>query len=433
MSNKKLLILMILSVFMISVVISAVSAESVLDEKAVVSNGGNAITPLSDDGYSIQDSSYSDSSNYASGNVETTVDDEDGENSYYDGGGEDYGDAGDGAGEESSEYAGELQAYNMTIKYGDWSEVTVYLADNDGNPIVWGDDVVTLKWSDGTKTPLYDNDMYNLEELADEINYGIIDLDVYYFWLNDDDYDWEGYSDYINKPVGTYSVTAFCDDYYNIKPVTFTVKITKGTVKVIPKVYHSAKGDYATLRCTVVNSYGLPVDEGTVTFKINGKEYTVKVRYGVASKKIKLNKAKTYKYTATFNGKNYYSKSASSKIYVYKTSKKVRTFKIGKYKVVVPLSKYKKLINAKNTNKRIRYTFYTGKKITQKVKMDGKWKTKRNVKVNFCISYGGKTGSQDCYANRYCIYLDTKYQNPGYDDFKPVLSGYKSRTLISSF
>ena len=158
----------------------------------------------------------------------------------------------------------------------------------------------------------------------------------------------------------------------------------------------------------------------------------MKVRNGVATKKVKLSKSKTYKYTATFNGKNYYSKSASSKVYVYKISKKARTFKLGKYKVVVPLAKYKKLINAKNTNKLIGYRFYTGKKITQKVKMGHKWVTKKKVKVYIEINYGGKNGGQCGIPNKYTMFTDTNYQNPGYDGCKPWLTAHKSRALISN-
>ena len=370
-------------------------------------------------------SSYSDSesSSEASYSDDSYYDDD-----YYDD--DDYDDDSD----ETSEYDGEFQVENINQKYDGWGEVTVYLIDNDGNPLILGDDAVTLHWSDGTKTKLYDYDISNLEMIADEINDGIVDESVYDYWLNiDEEYSWEGYSDFTWKPVGTYTVTAVCtDDNYNIKPATFTVKITKGTVKVTPKVYHSTSGSYATLKCTVKDSYGEYVDEGTVTFKINGHSYKVKVRDGVATKKVKLSKSKTYKYTATFNGKNYYSKSASSKVYVYKISKKARTFKIGKYKVVVPLAKYKKLINAKNTNKLIDYCFYTGKKITQKVKINGKWKTKKKVKVYININYGGKTGGQCGVPNKYAIYADTIYQTPGYDGCKPWLSGYKARALISN-
>ena len=116
----------------------------------------------------------------------------------------------------------------------------------------------------------------------------------------------------------------------------------------------------------------------------------------------------------------------------YKTSKKARTFKLGKYKIVVPLAKYKKLINAKNTNKLIGYRLYTGKKITQKVKMGSKWKTKKKVKVYINIDYGGKTGGQCGVPNKYSMFTFTYYQTPGYDGCKPWLTAHKSRALISN-
>ena len=391
-------------------------------------SGGGFSSSDSCDSSSSSESSSSSSSSNSEISYDLTDDYYDDYDDYYDG------DYDNDNVDETPEYDGEFEVENINMKYDCWGkEITVWLKDNEGNPLILGDDMVTLHWSDGTKIKLYDNDMVNLESIAEDLYYGYVNEDVYYDWLYDDSYDWEGYSIYTYKPVGTYTVTAVCnDDYYNIKPATFTVKITKGTVKVTPKVYHIAKGGYATLKCKVMDSYGQEVDEGTVTFKINGHSYTVKVRDGWATKKVKLNKAKTYKYTATFTGKNYYSKSASSKVYVYKTSKKARTFKLGKYKIVVPLAKYKKLINAKNTNKLISYSFYTGKKITQKVKMGSKWKTKKKVKVYINIGYGGKTGGQCGVPNKYSMFTFTYYQTPGYDGCKPWLTAHKSRALISN-
>lgn len=442
--KKKYLILTLISILFLLTLTTVCAADNNTEIQSVNDDSGlNAqINDKLESGSSYSsssDSSSSSSSSSESGSESGYVLDDTSESSgsiyddeYFDD--EDLEDDDDYSDDETSEYDGEFQVENITIKYDGYGEVTVYLVDNDGNPLILGDDAVSLHWSDGTVTKLYDNDMVNLEILADEINYGIVDPDVYDYWLNvDDEYYWEGYSIFTWKPVGTYTVTAVCDDDYNIKPATFTLKITKGSVKLTPKVYHSASGDYATLKCTVKDSYGQYVDEGTVTFKINGKSYKVKVQDGVATKKVKLTKAKTYKYTATFNGDNYYSKSASNKVYVYKTTKKARTFKIGKYKVVVPLAKYKKLINAKNTNKLVSYSFYTGKKITQKVKINGKWKTKKKVKVYISIEYGGKTGGQNGVANKYSIFAYTYYQSPGYDGCKPWLSGYKSRALISGF
>lgn len=334
----------------------------------------------------------------------------------------------------TSGYDGEFVVKNFKMKYGSGLSVHVWLKDRYDDLLLLGDNAITLHWNDSTETKLIESavwDSYDLEEF--DVNLDNLDEESY--WTYDGEFCvWRGYFTYIAKPIGNYSVTAVCNDrYYNIEPATFSVNIIKGTVKLTPKVYHSASGDYAILKCNVVNSYDQRVFEGTVTFKINGQSYKVKVKNGVATKKVKLTKAKVYEYTATFNDDNYDSKSASSKIYVYKTSKKARTFKIGKYKVVVPLAKYKKLIDAKNTNKITYYHLYTGKKITQKVKIDGKWKTKKNVKVYIDIEYGGKTGSQGSLPNKYSICLETYYQSPVSDDCKPWLSGYKLKSLISDF
>ena len=60
-----------------------------------------------------------------------------------------------------------------------------------------------------------------------------------------------------------------------------------------------------------MTSGGKKVNEGKVTFKINGKTYKATVKNGIATKKVKLSKVKTYKYTAKFNGANY---KASKKV-----------------------------------------------------------------------------------------------------------------------
>ena len=103
-----------------------------------------------------------------------------------------------------------------------------------------------------------------------------------------------------------------------------------------------------------------------------------KLKNGVATKKIKIKKTGTYKYTAELTDNNYKnSKTGKAKLFVYSASKKARTFKVKGYKIIVPLSKYKKLVEAKNTGKSVSYYIKSNKHIKQqirKMKTTTKWK-----------------------------------------------------------
>lgn len=165
--------------------------------------------------------------------------------------------------------------------------------------------------------------------------------------------DGEGHGQ-IYADVGTYNAELkqwdFIDSSYNVKPVFFNVKVTKAPVKLTANKWISTTKQYATLKVTVKDEHNWPVEEGTVKFTINGKSYNVKVKNGVATKKIKLTKAKTYTYKAIFSSKNYKTKSISSKVYV-KKAKKYYTFKVSKFKGKISYNKYVKLIQAKNSKK----------------------------------------------------------------------------------
>ncbi len=170
------------------------------------------------------------------------------------------------------------------------------------------------------------------------------------YYLEDEDC---GYG-FVEKGVGKYCVTlkalGFSDTPYKIKPVTFNVKIIKAPVKLTAKKWVTTTKEYATLKVIVKNKYNCKISEGTVKFSINGKTYDAKVNNGVATKKIKLSKAKTYTYRATFTSKNYKSKTVSSKIYV-KKAKKYYSFKANKYSGKITYKNYIQLINAKNNGR----------------------------------------------------------------------------------
>lgn len=107
-------------------------------------------------------------------------------------------------------------------------------------------------------------------------------------------------------PVGKYVVKITHDDTKDNVTATSVSKvlsILKTTTKVTAKKATAYKGYKITLKAVLSKTKnGKKVNEGKVKFKVNGKTYTVKVKNGVATKKIKLTKVKTYKYTAQFLG-----------------------------------------------------------------------------------------------------------------------------------
>lgn len=207
---------------------------------------------------------------------------------------------------------------DVNVKYTTYDELKVHLVDGNGEDISVNE--VHVNWSNKEKDVMFE----------DEVGQ---------------------YSCFIDKNVGNYKATiTLKDSYYTANPVTVNVKVLKANVKLTAKKWVSTAKQYTTLKVLVKDHNGYDVDEGTVKFTINGKKYTVKVKDGVAVKKIKLTKAKNYAYKATFTAKNYNSKSVSSKVYV-KKAKKYYTLKYGKYSVKLPYKKYVKLLDAKNKNK----------------------------------------------------------------------------------
>ena len=238
-------------------------------------------------------------------------------------------------------------------------------------------------------------------------------------------------------PVGTHKMKISLDDEkYMADPIYVYVKILKSTPTLTAKKWYSTPKKYVTLRVEVEDKDQAGwIDEGTVTFKINGKSYTVKVHGGDAIKKIKINKAGTYTYTATFKNSNHYTKTVKQKVYVFSTSKKSRTFKIGKYKTVLSKNRYIKLVNAKNNGKGVFFELNTNKFIKQRYRdyygNSGKYVYKNvNARIIFYIAYGGKQGLQGAMPNKYSMYFTTHYQGP--DMFcTPAVIGNKQSSLIN--
>lgn len=294
-------------------------------------------------------------------------------------------------------YDSEFIADDFTAKYGSSNDYKVLLVDGNGDGIA-GENV-SLIWADGNESPM--------NELKDV----------------------SGYGTHITRDAGSYNATVVLkDSNHTAKPVNVTIKITKANVKMNAKVYYTVQKQYAVLKVTVKDANGALVNQGSVKFTINGQSYRVDVKKGVASKKVRLSKAKTYTYKATFTSKNYNTKSATSKVHVYSSSKSARTFSVKGYKTVVPLSKFKKLVEAKNTKKPTFYELKTNKIIKQKYRhyYSGNKYVYKTVKARAIISieYGGYQGLQNAPVNKYSLFLFTKYQGP--DSFcTPHIGGLK--------
>ena len=111
--------------------------------------------------------------------------------------------------------------------------------------------------------------------------------------------------------VGTWTVQySSADGHVTANAVEKKATITKPGVKIQAYKVKEYKGFKTTLKAKVTSG-GKKVNEGKVTFKINGKTYKAAVKNGIATKKVKLSKVKTYKYTAKFGGANY---KASKKV-----------------------------------------------------------------------------------------------------------------------
>ena len=136
----------------------------------------------------------------------------------------------------------------------------------------------------------------------------------------------------------TYAYKVYPYKYLLGKASTSKVVVKQAIVKVTAKKCKTNVVKYATLKATVKKTNGKSIDEGSVKFKINGKTFKVKVKNGVAVKKIRLSKKNTYTYNARFVSKYYKSEVSSSKIVVTNVM-----FKKGKFVFGLTAKQYKKL------------------------------------------------------------------------------------------
>ncbi|WP_298502165.1 hypothetical protein [uncultured Methanobrevibacter sp.] len=166
---------------------------------------------------------------------------------------------------------------------------------------------------------------------------------------------------------GTYecNATYFGENCYS-NETYFNVVINKANVKLTAYKWISTTKEYTTLKIIVKDTLGNKINEGSVKFTIDGKTYKINVKNGIATKKLKLKKSKTYTYKATFSSANYNSKTVSSKVIV-KPTKKFYTFKYGKLIGKISYKQYTDILNAYNNGKYKEISVNTGKYNTYKV------------------------------------------------------------------
>ena len=105
---------------------------------------------------------------------------------------------------------------------------------------------------------------------------------------------------------GTYDIVAcfLGDGNYDASFKSSRIKVNpvKAKLKVTSKTY---KRSYTkkTLTAKLLSPKGKAVTGKKISFKVNGKTYAAKTNSkGIATVKVKLNKKKTYKFTAKFRG-----------------------------------------------------------------------------------------------------------------------------------
>jgi len=245
----------------------------------------------------------------------------------------------------------------------------------------------------------------------------------------------------IKLSTGTYDcVASFSEDNSYSNNTKFKVVVSKAGVKLKTYKLISTTKLYFNLKALVKDTSGNKIKEGVIKFTINGKTYSVNVKNGIATKKIKLKKAKSYKYKATFSSKNYQTKTSSSKVIV-KKAKKYYTFKYGKLKGKLSYKKYVKLLKAYNDGKYKEISVKTGKyntykvpKYTYKKVTSKKWKYKKVLASEY---WSWDSGSEwedyddwKTYTKKGWTWYGTSYDDESYDDYYYSATYYKLKKKV---
>ena len=216
--------------------------------------------------------------------------------------------------------------------------------------------------------------------------------------------------------VGSHKVIISVDDpIYEANSITGYLRILKEDSYVWANIVKTNTISYFYIKAIVKDSFNRKIREGNVIFKINGKTYKVKVKNGVATKKLTFNKKGTYKYKAIFSSKNYNKDYDSSKVVVKKVS---LTIKKGKYRFTLTPAQYKRIQYVKkhrydDLEKYANFKVKTKKIATVKKPIYSTIKvTKYKWKYIKVLSYWSRWGD-DWYEDH--SYDLTKYFKSGWD------------------
>lgn len=245
----------------------------------------------------------------------------------------------------------------------------------------------------------------------------------------------------IKLSTGTYDcIASFSEDNCYSNNTKFKVVVNKAGVTLKTYKLISTTKLYFNLKALAKDISGNKIKEGVIKFTINGKTYSANVKNGIATKKIKLKKAKSYKYKATFSSKNYQTKTSSSKVIV-KKAKKYYKFKYGKLKGKLSYKQYAKILKAYNNGKYKEITVKTGKyntykvpKYTYKKVTYKKWKYKKVLASEY---WSWDSGSEwedyddwQTYTKKGWTWYGTSYDDEDYGDSYYSATYYKLKKKV---
>ena len=224
--------------------------------------------------------------------------------------------------------------------------------------------------------------------------------------------------------AGTYKATySLSENFKHVSTasVTRNIVINKSPVSVKATKASAYIGSKVKLKASVT-SEGKNVKEGKVTFKINGKTYAANVKNGVATKLVKLPKAKKYAYTATFKGANFQKAKAASSVVTIKP--KIATKIIVKNQKAYRGSPKAFYVTVKTASGKI---VKSGKvKIIDTVKVNKKGKAKFYATANW--NYIKQVGNTVYFKKSVTKTLNVKY-TPASAAYKPSKTKMKITLL----
>lgn len=221
----------------------------------------------------------------------------------------------------------------------------------DSDDVLSGDTVYTTIEAKATgnkiKVEVKNPDFYDSNIVVDTLYY---QFDNGRKKISNDYGDYENGATYIihhNLGIGHHTITlSIKDSVYEADSIILGFNVAKETPNV-KAIKCTTTKKYVTLKATVTLN-GKKLKEGKVKFTIKGKTYTINVKNGVATKKLKI-KNGYYKYKATYTSSKYNTKSSSN--YAIKGNKyytlKTKGLDGKTYVIKIPFKKYLKLINAK--------------------------------------------------------------------------------------